>query len=275
MAAAAFFFSVMSLLVKVAGSRLPSQQIVFARALIGAVLSGWLLRRRGVAMSGNRRGLLLLRSLLGYGALSCFFYALTELPLADATVIHYTNPVFTALLAAWLLSEGIRLRELALVLSSLVGVALIARPSFLFGAESALDPVAVAIALAGALLSAGAYVTVRKLGQTEDPIVVVFYFAVFATIASIPVMAPSAVWPTSGEWAALLGVGVSTQLGQVALTRGLQLERAGRAMAVGYLQIVFAALWGILFFAEIPRPIGVVGALVIMLSTLGVARGAR
>lgn len=275
MAAAAFFFSVMSLLVKVAGSRLPSQQIVFARALIGAVLSGWLLRRRGVAMSGNRRGLLLLRSLLGYGALSCFFYALTELPLADATVIHYTNPVFTALLAAWLLSEGIRLRELALVLSSLVGVALIARPSFLFGAESALDPVAVAIALAGALLSAGAYVTVRKLGQTEDPIVVVFYFAVFATIASIPVMAPSAVWPTPGEWAALLGVGVSTQLGQVALTRGLQLERAGRAMAVGYLQIVFAALWGILFFAEIPRAIGVVGALVIMLSTLGVARGAR
>ncbi|HEU0054714.1 MAG TPA: EamA family transporter, partial [Longimicrobium sp.] len=78
--------------------------------------------------------------------------------------------------------------------------------------------------------------------------------------------------PTPKEWAVLLGVGISTQLGQVAITRGLHLERAGRATATGYLQIVFAALWGALFFSELPDMGTVIGAALIVGSTLLLAR---
>jgi drug/metabolite transporter (DMT)-like permease len=115
MAAAALFFSVMSLLVKSAGQRLPVQEVVLARSSVGAALSWHSLRRRGVPLWGQRRGLLLVRGLLGYAGLSCFFYALVHLPLAEATVIQYTNPVFTALLAVVFLSEHIRPRDLLLV----------------------------------------------------------------------------------------------------------------------------------------------------------------
>lgn len=273
MAAAAFFFSVMSLLVKLAGQRLPTQEVVLARSSVGAFLSYVVLRSRGVSPWGNRKGLLLVRALLGYGALSCFFYALVHLPLADATVIQYTNPVFTALLAAVLLSERLRGRDVALVLLSLVGVVLMARPGFLFGGlEERLDPVAAGIALLGAVLSAGAYVAVRRLGATEDPLVIVFYFALLSTVGAVPLTAVDAVLPTTGEWVALAGIGVITQLAQVFMTKGLRLEAAGRAMAVGYMQIVFAAVWGMLFFAEFPDLWGVAGALLIVVGTFGVAR---
>ncbi|HUG41140.1 MAG TPA: DMT family transporter [Longimicrobiales bacterium] len=273
MAASAFFFSVMSLLVKAAGQRLPTQEIVLARSSVGALLSWMVLRSRGVSVLGNRKGLLVVRALLGYGALSCFFYALVHLPLADATVIQYTNPVFTALLAAALLSEKLRAREIVLVLVSLAGVVLMARPGFLFGGlEERLALGAAAIALLGALLSAGAYVTVRKLGATEDPLVIIFYFAAVSSLGAIPLTAADAVLPTAAEWAALAGIGVITQLGQVCLTKGLRLEPAGRAMAVGYMQIVFAALWGLLFFAELPDAWGAAGALLIIAGTFGIAR---
>lgn len=274
MAAAAFFFSVMSLLVKSTGQRLPVQEVVLARSSVGVVMSWFSLRARGVHPWGNRKGLLLLRGLLGYAALSCFFYALVHLPLADATVIQYTNPVFTAVLASIFLAEHLRPRDLALVLLSLAGVVLMARPAFLFGgAAERLDPVAVGVALTGALFSAAAYVTVRRLGRTEDPVVIVFYFALIATAGSIPLTATHALLPTPVEWLALLGIGVVTQVAQVFMTRGLREERAGRAMAVAYMQIVFAALWGVLFFAELPDAWGFAGALLIVLGTTGIARG--
>jgi drug/metabolite transporter (DMT)-like permease len=274
MAGAAFFFSVMSLLVKATGQRLPVQEVVLARSSVGAVICWYSLRRRGIPLWGDRKGLLLLRGLLGYGALSCFFYALVHLPLAEATVIQYTNPVFTALLAAVFLAETMRGRHVAFVLLSLVGVVLMTRPAFLFGGlDQSLDPVAVAVALLGAILSAGAYVTVRRLGRTEDPVVIVFYFALVATAGSIPLTAMNPVMPVAWEWLGLAGIGVVTQVAQVLMTKGLREERAGRAMAVGYMQIVFAALWGLLFFAEFPDLWGAAGALVIILATAGIAQG--
>jgi drug/metabolite transporter (DMT)-like permease len=274
MAAAAFFFSIMSMLVKATGSRLPVQEVVLARAAIGTVLSAWGLRTRGIPLAGNRKGLLLLRGLLGYGALSAFFFALTRLPLAEATVIQYTNPLFTALLAAIFLSEAFGRRDLVLVLVSLAGVVLMTRPAFLFGGlEHRLDPVAVGVAVTGAILSAAAYVTVRELGRTEHPLVIVFWFAAVATVGALPFTIAEPVMPTPVEWLALLGIGVFTQLGQVYLTRGLRREPAGRAMAVAYMQIVFAAVLGAVFFAEIPGPWGIVGALLIVGGTAGIARG--
>jgi drug/metabolite transporter (DMT)-like permease len=273
MAAAAFFFSVMSLLVKATGQRLPVQEVVLARSSVGAAICWYSLRRRGIPLWGEQKGLLLTRGILGYAALSCFFYALVHLPLAEATVIQYTNPVFTALLAAAFLSEHIRPRDIVLALVSLSGVALMARPAFLFGGlEERLDPVAVGVAVLGAVLSAAAYVTVRRLSRTEDPVVIVFYFALIATAGSMPLTAMDAVLPTRWEWLALLAIGVVTQVAQVFMTNGLRTERAGRAMAVGYMQIVFASLWGLLFFAEFPDGWAVAGALVILLSTAGLAR---
>lgn len=263
----------MSLLVKVAGQGLPTMEIVLARAVVTLVLSVGMLRRRRLAPWGRDRPILVLRGVLGFIALSCFYYALTELPLAEATLIHYSNPVFTALGAAAFLGESLRALELTLAFTSLGGVVLVTRPAVVFGGTTAaLDPVAAGAALAGAIFSAGAYVAVRRASRSNDHMVIVFYFALVTTIAAIPFAIPVWEWPTGIEWLVLLGVGIATQAGQVFLTRGLELERAGRAMGVAYLQIVFAALWGALFFAEIPGPWSVLGGLVIVGSTFLLAR---
>lgn len=274
MAMGAFFFSIMSLLVKSAGQRLPTQEVVFARAAITLALSYWGVLRAGVPIWGRNRPLLVTRGVLGYVALSCFYFAIINLPLADATVIQYTNPVFAALLAVWVLGERLQLGEVLAVVVSLFGVVLVMRPGFIFGAGAAggLDPLAVGIGLVGAVGSAAAYVTVRRLRATEHPMVIVFYFALTATVLSFPFAISDALWPTPFEWLVLLGVGISTQLGQVAITRGLHLERAGRATGVGYLQIVFAAIWGIVFFAEYLDLGTIAGASLIVGSTLALAR---
>ena len=271
MAAGAFWFSIMSLLVKGAGARLPSMELVLARAVVTLVLSVALLRRARISPWGTRRGRLALRGLFGFTALVCFYYALTHLPIAEATVLQYTNPVFTALLAALLLGERLTWRESGAALVSLAGVVLVARPAALFGGAAPLPTVPVLIALLGAFVSAAAYVTVRSLGSSEHPLVVVFYFPLVSVPLALPAVLPLWIWPTPLEWLALVGIGVATQIAQVYMTRGLQLEPAGRATAVGYLQVVFAAAWGMLLFHEPLHPLTLFGTVLVVSGTLALA----
>jgi drug/metabolite transporter (DMT)-like permease len=271
MAAAALCFSVMGALVKAAGVRLPTMEIVLARSVIVIALCLWGLRDRRGALPGKEPRLLFVRGLVGFSALTCSYYSVIHLPLAEATVIQYTNPVFTALLAAPVLGEAVHAAEIVLALIGLSGVLLVARPPFLSGAPSGLDPFAVAVALAGAVFSAGAYVMVRRL-RSEEPLVTLFYFALVSILGSLPAVIPTFVLPRGSEWLLLLAVGLSTHVGQLFLTLGLQRERAGRATAVGYLQILFATLLGLAFFGEIPDAWTVAGAGVILTSTLLIAR---
>ena len=274
MAVGAFFFSAMTALVKLASVHLPTGEIVLGRAVVTLVLSVIVLRRRGVPMLGNQRRWLVARGIAGFLALCCYYEAVRRAPIADTTVIQYTNPIFTAILAAVFLRERMSRADVLGVVASLVGVVLVARPSFLFGG-AALDPLAVGLALTGAVLSSIVYVIIRGLRESEDPMVVVFYFPLVATPAAIPLaIATGLVWPTPTEWALLLGIGVVTQIAQVYMTRGLHLEPAGRATAVSYLQVAFAYAWGVLLFAEYPTPTSIAGAALVLASTLLVARRA-
>lgn len=274
MIAAAFFFSLMSLIVKTLGSGMPTAQVVFARSVVMFALAFVMVRRAGVSMWGNRKGLLVLRALSGFAALFCFFYAVPRLPLADVTVLHFTNPVFTAILAALVLGESMGWREVAGMVTSFAGVVLIARPAFLFGGlAGALDPTAVAAALAGSVFSSVAYTTVRKLRESDHHLVVVFYFTLISVPASIPLMAGGVVRPDVLQWVLLAAVGVVTMTAQVFLTKGLHRERAGRAMSISYIQVVFAAVWGFVFFQEHPDIFRLFGAALVFAGTLLVATG--
>ena len=273
----ALAFSVMSLLVKLAGERLPAVQIVLARSFVSLVITWVLMRRMGLSWRGNRPGLLVVRGLFGLGGLTCLFWALTRLTLADATVLHFTNPVFTALLAAWLLGETLTVRHGLALVTCVVGVTLVAQPAWLFGAGAGLPWDGVVVALLGAVSAAAAYVTVRKLGETESPLVVVFYFPLVAVPLISPFAVAQWVWPTPVEWGILLGVGLATQVGQISLTRGLHRLPAGTATAIGYLQIVFATLLGWWVFDTLPTPLAIGGAVLIVAGVLSLRprRGRR
>ncbi len=271
-------FAVMSALVKAIGTRLPTQEIVLARAVVSLGLSYALLRRAGIPLLGQRRGLLLLRGLFGFLGLSCVFAAVTRMPLAEATVLQYTHPTFTAILAWAALGERASSRVLVASGVSLIGVLLVAQPAWLQSAlqlssarATDLAPTAVALGLAGAFFSACAYVTVRRLSATEHPLVIVLYFPLVTVPATLPTVFRDLVWPTPIEWAGLLGVGVAAQLGQVWLTRGLSLLPASRGTALSYVQVVFAATIGVLFFAEPIHAWTVAGAALVIGGTLFVS----
>lgn len=266
MAAGALAFSLMSALSKLAGAYVPLFEIVLARSLVMLVLAGVHLRRKRISFRGKERGILLIRGVLGFVGLTCFYYAVIRLPLADATVFHFTNPVFTALVAAVVLGEHVGMVEAGLVLMSLGGVVMVARPAFLFGSEAALEPIAVLVGLTGAIFAAGAYVSVRRL-RGESPMVVVLYFAAISTALSLPMVVLDPVLPSPRMLLVLLGVGLATHLGQIFITLGFRAERAGRASSIGYLQIVFAAGWGWLMFGDVPDPWTWAGAGVIVVST--------
>jgi drug/metabolite transporter (DMT)-like permease len=272
----AFFFSVMTLFVKLAGRRLPSQEIVLARGIVTLILSYWMVRRAQLSPWGTKRGILVIRGILGFAALTCFYFAVTQLPLAEVTLIQYTSPIWTALIAVPLLKEPITTRVFGACFLSFAGVTCIARPQFLFGeASSSLNMMAVGVALISSVLSSGAYVSIRHASKTDHAMVIVFYFALFSAVGAVPIAAPVALWPQGTEWLLLLGVGVMTQAAQVCLTRGLSLVPAGRAITIAYAQILFAALWGAFFFAEYPDLWTVVGACLVILGTAVVSIGRR
>ena len=267
------FFSVMSVLAKLAGERLPTMELVLARVVVTLVMSCWAIRSLGIYPWGQNKKLLLVRGFAGFMGLSCYFYAINHLPLADATVIQFCNPMLAALIAVFALKERLRGLDLLATLFSMTGVVLVAQPTFLFARGAPLDPVAVTIGVVGAIFSAIAYVVIRRLGSTEHHMVVVFYFPLVTGPASIPLLAyEGLVLPEGIEWLLLLGIGVAAQLGQIEITKGFKLETAGRASSVTYIQIVLAYTWGILLFGEYPNAISILGAVLVVLGVFSVTR---
>lgn len=267
------FFSVMSVFAKLAGARLPTMELVLARVVVTFVMCWWAFRDLPISPWGNHRKLLLTRGFAGFMGLSCYFYAIDHLPLADATVIQFCNPMLAALIAVFALGEPLRGTAVVAMALTLVGVVLVAQPTVLFTSGAALDPVAVVIGIVGAVFSAISYVVIRRLGATEHHMVVVFYFPLVTGPASLPLLAVEGiVVPEGVEWLLLLGIGICAQLGQIEITQGFKLETASRASAVTYLQIVLAYTWGILLFGEYPNALSVLGAVLVVLGVFSVTR---
>lgn len=270
---AALLFSLMSLFVKLAGQRLSSLEIVFVRSVITLFLSWALLYRAKTPIWGENRLLLSLRGLFGFIALSSFFYSVTQLPLAEATVIQFTNPVFTALFAAFFLGEKATGKLWISILLAFGGVLAITRPAILFGEAGAghIPPTVVAIGLGGAMATGMAYVLVRKLAATENEMVIVFYFPLVAVPGSFLLM-KEWVPPTAMEWLLLLLIGVTAQWGQIYLTRGMQQLAAAKATVVLYSQLIFATIWGWIFLSQPPGLLTAAGAILVLTGSLLTAK---
>ena len=270
MVLSALGFSLMGVLVKMAyADGIPVLEIVAARALVSAFISYVDVRRKGISLWGNRKGLLLARGLAGAVALVCVYTALVNMPFAEATVLQYLHPMFTAVLAIIFLKERLHLPVILCIALSFVGLLLIVRPEALFGVLEATYPAwAVIAAIAGALGSAVAYVLVRKLNETEDVSVIIFYFPMVALPLSLILLGDDFVMPQGNTWWILLMVGVATQIGQIGLTKAMQTEGAAKATSFSYLQVVFAVVFGMVFFAEWPTLWTLLGALCILAAAL-------
>lgn len=250
-------FALMAACVKyVSTYGIPVLEIIFARALVSLTISYADVKRKNISIWGNNKPLLIARGAVGAFALICVYYAVITLPLAEATLIQYLHPAFTAIIALIFLKERVHLSTILCIVLSFIGLIVLTQPGTqangqLTG-EIELPLLSIIAAILGALGSAIAYVLVRKLSQTEDSSVIIFYFPLIALPVSLLLPGEAFVMPNLEALFLLLLVGIFTQVGQVGLTKAMQTETASKATAYSYIQVVFAVLLGWIIFAEIP-----------------------
>ncbi|HAS8174352.1 TPA: DMT family transporter [Vibrio vulnificus] len=262
-------FALMSASVKyVSVHGIPLFEIVAARALVSLIISYLDVKRKGISVWGNNKRWLFARGAVGTMALMCVYYAVTALPLAEATILQYVHPVFTALLAVLFLKERVQPATLACIVLCLLGVFTMVYPSFDASGVGELPMLSVGIALLGAFGSSIAYVIVRKLSRTEDSSVIIFYFPLVALPVSAMLIGDDFVVPNVALILALILVGIFTQIGQFGLTKAMQTQTAGNASAYSYVQIVFSALLGVVLFNEVPSIWTLLGGSLIVIGAL-------
>ncbi|EGQ9291752.1 DMT family transporter [Vibrio vulnificus] len=262
-------FALMSASVKyVSVHGIPLFEIVAARALVSLIISYLDVKRKGISVWGNNKRWLFARGAVGTLALMCVYYAVTALPLAEATILQYVHPVFTALLAVLFLKERVQPATLACIVLCLLGVFTMVYPSFDASGVGELPMLSVGIALLGAFGSSIAYVIVRKLSRTEDSSVIIFYFPLVALPVSAMLIGDDLVVPDVALILVLILVGIFTQIGQFGLTKAMQTQTAGNASAYSYVQIVFSALLGVVLFNEVPSIWTLLGGSLIVIGAL-------
>ncbi len=249
----AFAFALMSSCVKLVSTYgIPVFEIVAARAVVSLIISYADIKRKRISVWGNNKKLLIARGVAGSLALICVYFAVATLPLAEATILQYLHPVFTALLALVFLRERIQLSTIICIVFCIVGLLVMVSPGLTFDSTAALPLLSVTAALLGALGSAIAYVIVKRLSSSEDSSVIIFYFPLIALPLSVLFLGNDFVMPDTEALLLLLFVGISTQVGQIGLTKAMQTEVASKATAYSYVQVVFSIILGWLFFSEIP-----------------------
>lgn len=262
----AFAFALMAVCVKVANSsyHIPVLEIVAARAIVSILLSYFDIRRKKISVWGNNTSLLIARGTVGAFALIFVYYAISTLPLAEATILQYLHPALTAILALLFLKEHIQRSTITCILFGLVGLFIMIQPNFNHDSHHHYSWISIGAGLLGAFGSAVAYVIVKKLTKTDDSSVIIFYFPMIALPISIILLGSDFVVPSLAATGILLLVGVFTQIGQVGLTKALHCADASKATAFAYVQVIFSILIGWLYFSEVPVLTTIIGGGFIM-----------
>jgi drug/metabolite transporter (DMT)-like permease len=250
----------MGSLVKLLSENLPSQNVLFFRNLFGLLILLPLIFKLGVStLKTEKLKWHFLRSLSGVSAMYCFFFALSELPLADAMLLKISAPLFIPIIAFVWLSEHISLRAIMAILIGFLGVILVLKPT---GAMH----IASIAGLIGGALAALAKVTIRRMSDTEPISRIVFYFGLISLlVATIPMF-----WfwqnPNQKEWMLLILLGGLGTFGQLFLTKAYTLAPASRIAPFTYSSILFAAAIGWVFWNEIITLLTVSGAFLIIMA---------
>ena len=255
----ALLFALMGALIKYLSTRMPYEMVVFSRNLFGLLaLLPWLLRKGLGSLRSTHLHLHLLRGLFGLSAMYCFFYALGRLPLADAVLLNYTAPLYIPAIAwLWLKEPTAPSLRWALLLG-FAGIMLILKPG-----SGLFQPVALIGAAAG-LLTAGAFVTLRRMSATEPASRTVFYFALMATLISLLPLGWAWETPPASLWLVLVGMGGIATTAQLLLTRGYAYAPAAQVGPLTYTIVLFSALLGWWLWDEVPDALSLGGGALVI-----------
>lgn len=260
-------FAFSAAIIKFTSDSLPNESIVFFRNLFGLAILLPLVLNASKQSKQNQTGILkterlhlhLLRSGIGMGAMYCFFYSLGHISLGDSMLIKSTIPLIIPFISAFWLQEKITPQIIAAGAIGFLGVFLILEPNGDTNWASL-------VALASSMMAAMAFVTVRKLSATEPPLRIVTYFAIAGTSISLF----PAIWhwhtPNIVQYTMLIGVALTTTIGQLLLTRGYQNAPASSVGIFTYTSVPFGTFLGWLVWNELIDLNSLFGAVLIVLA---------
>ncbi len=258
---ATLFFTLMNIGVKYL-QNIPAYEIVFFRALVSLVVCYAMVTRQKIYPWGNDKKNLLLRGIFGTSGLLMYFYTIQQMPLASAVTIQYLSPIFTIIIAGFMLKEYPRPIQWLFFLLSFSGVLMIK------GFDPRILPLDVVIGVAAAICSGFAYNFIRKLKDSDHPLVVVLYFP----LVTVPIVGSYTLFhwvtPEPFEWLILILIGLATTVAQIFMTKAYQLEKAANVSNFNYLGSVYALLVGYFLFGEVIGLLGLGGIAVIFVGVL-------
>ncbi len=225
----------------------------------------WLFANGPRVLKSERHWALFWRAFFGATSLYCAIYAVHHMLLADATVLTFTIPLWSIIIAALFLRERVRLRRTIATLAGFAGVLLVVKP------QAGID-LAALIAILGAILAACALATMKDLTRTEQAQKIVFYFLMYGTlILGIP-----ALWvmemPNPTEWAWLVLLGFFGSAGQYCLTRAYGSGEMTIIAPLDFMRIILAGIAGYIFFSEVPDALAFTGGAIILASCAYIVR---
>jgi drug/metabolite transporter (DMT)-like permease len=269
-------FTTMSAVIKeLALQNYPTGQMVFCRSIFALLpLMLWLGFRGEIGGMYRTRhiGRHVTRAVIGGASMFCFFAALAYIGLPDATAIGYTVPLITVVLAALVLKETVRVYRWSAVGIGFIGVAIMLSPYLGGGALAAGGSGAtlgVALALGNCLLAATAMVQVRQMiTEGESSGAIVFYFQLLVSIFSLTTLIGG--WKTPDLYGALLlfSIGILGGIGQILLVASYRYADASLLAPFDYLSMLWAMIFGYTLFGEVPLPMVLVGAAIVIASSL-------
>lgn len=248
---AAGTFALVAALIKGVGTAVPLAQIVLFRNLFALPALLLLLRGAGgwQALRTRNPRSHALRTFWGLLGMIGAFYGYAHLPLATATALGFTMPLFLTVIGVAFFNEVIRWRRGLAVVVGFLGVLIVVRP----GMDAGLDLVAAGMVLLGALGWAMAMITIRQLGAAgEQGVTIVLWFAFGAAGCAALVAIPGWVWPGPREWLLLAGVGLLSALAQVMMTEAYRSGEATLLAPFEYSGIIWTSILGALLWAELP-----------------------
>lgn len=257
---AAFFFSLMSVFVRLSGD-VPTMQKAFFRNIVAAVVAVIILLRSKTKISLKKENLppLLLRSVFGTIGILANFWAVDNLGIADANMLNKLSPFFAILMSIFILGEKPNRIEWLSVLLAFIGAAFVAKPSAGIVSLPAL------VGILGGFTAGTAYTFVRKAGLqgVKGPIVVAF-FSTFSTLVLLPNLLLNYTSMSARQLLLLVLAGCSAAGGQLSITAAYQHAPARDISVFDYSQVVYAALFGIILFGEFPDVWSLIGYAIII-----------
>lgn len=247
MLVAALGFAIMGALVKVGTTKFSSAELVFYRSVFGLITIYAFIFAKKLPLKTPSMYKHMSRSLVGFGSLALFFYAIAHLPLATAITLNYTSPLFLAFFMPFMLHEKPKKIVYLAIAIGFIGVMLVLQPTITKN-----DALAGALGLASGVGASFAYIYVKQLGNLGEPDWrTVFYFTLVSTIGAgawmlLNKFAPI-VWQ---DLPVLVGLGVSATIAQLALTRAYRTGKTLTVASLAYVTVIIASFFGVLFWNE-------------------------